>query len=337
MKVLVTGAAGFIGFHVSQYLCNRGDEVVGIDNLNDYYDVSLKEARLRQLEPLNNFRFIKLDIADRDGMATLFEAEAFERVVHLAAQAGVRYSIENPHAYADSNLVGFLNILEGCRHAKVDHLVYASSSSVYGANEKTPFSEGDNVDHPMSLYAASKKANEAMAHSYSQLYNLPTTGLRFFTVYGPWGRPDMSPILFARAITDGKPIRVFNYGKHRRDFTYIDDIVEGVVRTLDLVAQANPIWSGLDPDPASSKAPWRIYNIGNSQPVELLYYIECIEKSLGKTTEKEMLPLQSGDVEHTFADVEALMRYTGYQPNTPIEQGVDKFISWFKVFYAQVD
>jgi len=334
MKVLVTGAAGFIGFHVSQYLCNRGDDVVGIDNLNDYYEVSLKEARLSQLEPITNFRFIKLDIADRDGIAELFETEAFDRVVHLAAQAGVRYSIENPHAYADSNLVGFLNILEGCRHTKVEHLVYASSSSVYGANETIPFSESDNVDHPVSLYAASKKANEAMAHSYSQLYNLSTTGLRFFTVYGPWGRPDMSPILFARAITDGKPLKVFNYGKHRRDFTYIDDIVEGVVRTLDRVAQPNPAWSGLDPNPANSKAPWRLYNIGNSQPVELLHYIECIEKSLGKTTEKEMLPLQPGDVEHTYADVEALMRDTGYQPNTPIEDGVDKFISWFKEYYG---
>lgn len=334
MKVLVTGAAGFIGFHVSQYLCNRGDEVIGIDNLNDYYEVSLKEARLSQLEPLSNFRFIKLDIADRGGMAKLFELEDFDRVVHLAAQAGVRYSIENPHAYADSNLVGFLNILEGCRHAKVEHLVYASSSSVYGANETTPFSENDNVDHPVSLYAASKKANEAMAHSYSQLYNLPTTGLRFFTVYGPWGRPDMSPILFARAITEGKPLKVFNYGKHRRDFTYIDDIVEGVVRTLDRVAQPNLDWSGVGPSPASSKAPWRIYNIGNSQPVELLYYIECIEKSLGKTTEKEMLPLQPGDVEHTYADVEALMRDTGYQPNTQIEEGVDKFICWFRGYYA---
>jgi UDP-glucuronate 4-epimerase len=334
MKILVTGAAGFIGFHVSQWLCNRGDEVVGIDNLNDYYEVSLKEVRLSQLEPLSNFRFIKLDIADRDGLTKLFSEEKFDRVVHLAAQAGVRYSIENPHAYADSNLVGFLNILEGCRHNQIEHLVYASSSSVYGANETIPFSENNNVDHPVSLYAASKKANEAMAHSYSQLYNLPTTGLRFFTVYGPWGRPDMSPILFARAITEDKPLKVFNYGKHRRDFTYIDDIVQGVVRSLDNVAQPNPEWSGLDPDPATSKAPWRIYNIGNSQPVELLYYIECIEKSLGKTTEKELLPLQPGDVEHTYADVTALMRDTGYQPNTPIEEGVEKFIAWFKSYYC---
>ena len=333
MKILVTGAAGFIGFHVSQWLCERGDVVVGIDNLNDYYEVSLKEARLSQLKPLSNFRFIKLDIADRDGLAKLFANEQFDRVVHLAAQAGVRYSIENPHAYVDSNLVGFLHILEGCRHNQVEHLVYASSSSVYGANETIPFSENDNIDHPVSLYAASKKANEAMAHSYSKLYNLPTTGLRFFTVYGPWGRPDMSPILFAKAISEGKPLKVFNYGKHRRDFTFIDDIVQGVVRTLDNIAKPNPEWSGLNPDPATSKAPWRIYNIGNSQPVELLYYIECIEKSLGKTTEKELLPLQPGDVEHTYADVTALMRDTGYQPNTPIEDGVESFVNWFKTYY----
>jgi UDP-glucuronate 4-epimerase len=333
MKILVTGAAGFIGFHVSKFLCERGDEVVGIDNLNDYYDVSLKEARLAQLKPYDNFLFIKLDIADREGLANLFTEEKFDRVVHLAAQAGVRYSIENPHAYADSNLVGFLNIIEGCRHNRVEHLVYASSSSVYGANQTIPFSESDNVDHPVSLYAASKKANEAMAHSYSQLYDLPTTGLRFFTVYGPWGRPDMSPILFAKAITEGKPLKVFNYGKHRRDFTYIDDIVEGVVRTLDRIAQPNSDWSGLNPDPASSKAPWRVYNIGNSQPIELLHYIECIEKSLGKTTEKELLPLQPGDVEHTYADVNRLMADTGYRPNTPIEQGVGMFIEWFKGYY----
>ena len=333
MKILVTGAAGFIGFHVSQVLCGRGDEVVGIDNLNDYYAVSLKEARLAQLEPLENFRFIKLDLANRAGMEQLFADEGFDRVVHLGAQAGVRYSIENPHAYADSNLVGFLNILEGCRHNEVEHLVYASSSSVYGANETIPFSEEDNVDHPVSLYAATKKANEAMAHSYSQLYNLPTTGLRFFTVYGPWGRPDMSPILFADAINQGKPLKVFNYGKHRRDFTYIDDIVEGVVRTLDRIAQPDPNWSGLKPNPSSSKAPWRVYNIGNSQPVELLYYIECLEQAFGKTTEKTLLPLQPGDVEHTYADVTALMRDTGYEPNTPIEEGVAKFAEWYRGYY----
>jgi UDP-glucuronate 4-epimerase len=333
MKILVTGAAGFIGFHVSQVLCGRGDEVVGIDNLNDYYAVSLKEARLAQLEPLENFRFIKLDLADRSGMEQLFAVEKFDRVVHLGAQAGVRYSIENPHAYADSNLIGFLNILEGCRHHNVEHLVYASSSSVYGANETIPFSEENNVDHPVSLYAATKKANEAMAHSYSQLYSLPTTGLRFFTVYGPWGRPDMSPILFADAINQGKPLKVFNYGKHRRDFTYIDDIVEGVVRTLDRIAQPDPDWSGLKPNPSSSKAPWRVYNIGNSQPVELLYYIECLEQAFGKTTEKTLLPLQPGDVEHTYADVTALMRDTGYEPNTPIEEGVAKFAEWYRGYY----
>ena len=333
MKILVTGAAGFIGFHVSQVLCGRGDEVVGIDNLNDYYAVSLKEARLAQLEPLENFRFIKLDLADRSGMERLFAEEKFDRVVHLGAQAGVRYSIENPHAYADSNLIGFLNILEGCRHHNVEHLVYASSSSVYGANETIPFSEEDNVDHPVSLYAATKKANEAMAHSYSQLYSLPTTGLRFFTVYGPWGRPDMSPILFADAINQGKPLKVFNYGKHRRDFTYIDDIVEGVVRTLDRIALPDPVWSGLKPNPSSSKAPWRVYNIGNSQPVELLYYIECLEQAFGKTTEKTLLPLQPGDVEHTYADVSALMRDTGYEPNTPIEEGVAKFAEWYRGYY----
>ena len=333
MKVLVTGAAGFIGFHVSRYLCERGDAVVGIDNLNNYYDVKLKHARLDRLAPFENFKFIKLDIADRSGLETLFLDEGFDRVVHLAAQAGVRYSIENPHAYADSNLVGFLNILEGCRNTNIEHLVYASSSSVYGANESIPFSERDNVDHPVSLYAATKKANEAMAHSYSQLYGLPTTGLRFFTVYGPWGRPDMSPILFARAITDGKPLKVFNYGKHRRDFTYIDDIVKGVVCTLDCAAKPNPDWSGADPEPASSKAPWRIYNIGNSQPVELLYYIECIEKSLGKTTKKELLPLQPGDVEHTYADVTILMKDTAYRPSTPIEKGVEFFCSWYVDYY----
>lgn len=333
MKVLVTGVAGFIGFHASRYLLERGDEVVGIDNLNDYYEVSLKQARLEQLRPYGAFRFVKMDIADRDAVANLFGAERFDRVVHLAAQAGVRYSLENPHAYVDSNLVGFVNILEGCRHNRVEHLVYASSSSVYGANETMPFTERDNVDHPVSLYAATKKANELMAHTYSHLYNLPTTGLRFFTVYGPWGRPDMSPFLFTRAILEGKPLKIFNHGKHRRDFTYIGDIVEGVVRTLDRIPAGNSSWSGLDPDPSSSRAPWKVYNIGNSQPVELLRYIELIEQALGKTTEKQLLPLQPGDVEHTYADVSALMRDTGYQPKMTIENGIAEFIAWYTNFY----
>lgn len=333
MKVLVTGAAGFIGFHVSQALLARGDEVVGIDNLNDYYEVALKDARLAQLTPHERFRFIRMDIGDRVAMADLFETEGFEKVVHLAAQAGVRYSLENPHAYADSNLVGFLNILEGCRQTHVKHLVYASSSSVYGANESMPFAVHDNVDHPVSLYAATKKANELMAHSYSHLYGLPTTGLRFFTVYGPWGRPDMSPFLFVRAILEGKPLKVFNHGKHRRDFTYIDDIVDGVIRVLDHVAAPNAQWSGLKPDPASSAAPWRLYNIGNSQPVELLDYINHIEQALGKTTHKELLPLQPGDVEHTYADVKQLKLDTGYAPSTPIQSGIQRFVNWYKDFY----
>lgn len=337
MKILVTGSAGFIGFHVSKWLCDRGDEVVGIDNLNDYYEVSLKEARLAQLEPFSCFKFIRLDIADRDGMSALFSKENFDRVVHLAAQAGVRYSIENPHAYVDSNIVGFLNVLEGCRTHNVEHLVYASSSSVYGANESIPFSERDNVDHPVSFYAATKKANESMAHSYSQLYSLPTTGLRFFTVYGPWGRPDMSPTLFAKAITEGKPVRVFNYGKHRRDFTYIDDIVQGVVRTLDKVAEPNLEWSGKSPDPSSSKAPWRIYNIGNSEPVELLYYIECLEKALSKAAEKELLPLQPGDVEDTYADVRSLVNDVGYHPKMSIDEGVEKFANWYVDYYLDLE
>lgn len=333
MKVLVTGAAGFIGFHVCRYLLARGDQVVGIDNLNDYYEVELKHARLDELKPSREFRFVRMDIADRAAMASLFAAEGFERVVHLAAQAGVRYSLENPHAYADSNLLGFLNVLEGCRQAKIEHLVYASSSSVYGANETMPFGVHDNVDHPVSLYAATKKANELMAHSYSHLYGLPTTGLRFFTVYGPWGRPDMSPFLFTRAILDGQPLKVFNHGKHRRDFTYIDDIVEGVVHCLDRVAQPNAEWSGLQPDPSSSKAPWRVYNIGNSEPVELLRYIELIEAALGKTTVKELLPLQPGDVEHTFADVADLVRDTGYKPKVSVDEGIKRFVSWYCSFY----
>ena len=320
MKILVTGAAGFIGYHVSKTLCERGDEVVGIDNLNDYYDVSLKEARLEQLKPYDNFHFFKMDIADRPTIENLFKEKGFNKVVHLAAQAGVRYSIENPHAYADSNLVGYLNILEGCRHNKIEHLVYASSSSVYGANKKIPFSESDNVDRPVSLYAATKKANELMAHSYSHLYDLPTTGLRFFTVYGPWGRPDMSPMLFAKAITEGKPIKIFNYGKHKRDFTYIDDIVEGVTRCLD----SNSV---------DSYAAWNIFNIGNNQPVKLLYYIELLEKSFGQETEKQLLPLQPGDVEETFADIDALNNSVGYMPRVSIEKGIKLFSDWYKNFY----
>ena len=333
MKVLVTGVAGFIGFFVARVLCERGDEVVGVDNLNDYYDVGLKQARLANLKDLVNFKFINLDIADREAIDTLFNDNGFQRIVHLAAQAGVRYSLENPYAYVDSNIVGFMNLLQAARQQNVEHLVYASSSSVYGANESMPFRTEDNVDHPVSLYAATKKANELMAHSYSHLYQLPTTGLRFFTVYGPWGRPDMSPFLFARAILAGEPIKVFNYGRHRRDFTYIDDIVEGTVRCMDRIPAGNPQWSGLQPDPSSSRAPWRIYNIGNSEPVELLDYIELMEKAFGKTTEKELLPLQPGDVEHTYADVSALRDEVGYKPQVSIEEGLKRFAEWYRQFY----
>lgn len=336
MKVLVTGAAGFIGSHVSLYLLERGDEVVGLDNLNDYYDVNLKLARLERVrnhKNADNFSFVKIDVAERDNMATLFEEQQFDKVVHLAAQAGVRYSLENPHAYIDANIVGYTNILEGCRHNNVKHLVYASSSSVYGANESMPFSVHDNVDHPLSLYAASKKANELMAHTYSHLYGLPTTGLRFFTVYGPWGRPDMALFLFTKAILAGDPIKVFNYGKHRRDFTYIDDIVEGIIRTLDNTAQPNTNWSGENPDPGTSKAPWRVYNIGNQSPTELLDYITLLEKKLGKKAEKELLPLQPGDVPDTYADVEALVEDVGYKPETPVEVGIGRFVDWYLSFY----
>lgn len=338
MKVLVTGVAGFIGFHTAQYLLNRGDEVVGIDNLNDYYDVSLKEARLDVIQNADDikdrFTFFKLDLVDRPEIESLFSHHKFDKVVHLAAQAGVRYSIENPHAYIESNIMGFMNILEGCRHNKVQHLVYASSSSVYGANESMPFSVHDNVDHPVSLYAATKKSNELMAHTYSHLYQLPTTGLRFFTVYGPWGRPDMSPFLFAKAIFEGKPLKVFNYGNHKRDFTYIDDIVEGIIRTLDHTAQVNSEWSGKEPDSATSKAPWRVYNIGAQEPVHLLEYIKTIEKHAGKETEKEMLPMQPGDVEATFADVEDLAVDVGYRPETSLDKGIGEFISWYKNYYV---
>jgi len=333
MKILVTGAAGFIGFHLSKYLLARGDEVVGLDNMNDYYEVSLKEARLVQLTGEENFRFVKMDLADRDGMAALFKTERFERVVNLSAQAGVRYSLTNPHAYIDSNIEGFINILEGCRYNEVEHLVYASSSSVYGANTSMPFSVHDNVDHPVSLYAATKKANELMAHTYSHLYGLPTTGLRFFTVYGPWGRPDMALFLFTKAILAGEPIKVFNYGKMRRDFTYVDDIVEGVVRTLDKVAAPNVNWSGAEPDPGTSSAPYRIYNIGNNQPVELMHMIKTLEKALGKTAEKEMLPIQAGDVPQTYADVDALIGDVGFRPATTIEHGVARFVDWYREFY----
>lgn len=333
MKILVTGVAGFIGMHAALRLLERGDEVVGIDNLNDYYDVSLKEARLNQLTDKQNFRFIKIDIADRATIAKLFEDEKFEKVVHLAAQAGVRYSITNPNAYVDSNLVGFVNILEGCRHNKVQHLVYASSSSVYGGNTKMPFSEQDNVDHPVSLYAATKKANELMAHTYSHLYAIPTTGLRFFTVYGPWGRPDMSPSLFARAIFEGRKIDVFNHGKMQRDFTYIDDIVEGVVRVLDKPAMANSVYDAMRPDPSSSNAPWRIFNIGNHQPVELIKYIEVIEKAVGKPALINFKPMQDGDVLATFADTELLVSWTSFAPTTTLEAGLRRFVEWIKKYH----
>lgn len=333
MKVLITGTAGFIGSNVAHYLLNRGDEVIGLDNLNDYYDVNLKKARLARLTSRPGFTDVRLNLEDRTGMAQLFAKHKPERVVHLAAQAGVRYSLVNPQAYIDSNIVGTTNILEGCRHNAVEHLVYASSSSVYGANTKMPFSVHDNVDHPVSLYAASKKANELMAHTYSHLFNLPTTGLRFFTVYGPWGRPDMALFLFTKAILEGKPIDVFNYGKCRRDFTYIDDIVEGVVRTLDRIPEPNPEWSGDNPDCGTSYAPYRIYNIGNNQPVELLRFIEIIEECLGQRAEKNLLPLQPGDVPATYANVDDLMRDVGFKPATAIETGISNFVEWYRDYY----
>ena len=333
MKLLVTGAAGFIGMQVALRLLQRGDEVVGLDNLNDYYDVTLKQNRLKVLEEHSKFRFCKMDLADTSGVTTLFAAEKFPRVIHLAAQAGVRYSLKNPHAYINSNIVAFMNILEACRHNQVEHLSYASSSSVYGANTKLPFSVHDNVDHPVSLYAATKKANELMAHTYSHLYGLATTGLRFFTVYGPWGRPDMALFLFTRSILEGRPIDVFNHGKMMRDFTYIDDIVEGVIQVSDRPAAANQQWSGDHPDPATSYTSYRLYNIGNNTPVELMHLIEVLEKSLGRKAEKNFLPMQAGDVPATFANVDDLMRDTGFRPATPIEVGVQRFVDWYKAYY----
>ncbi len=333
MKILLTGAAGFIGMHTTLALLARGDDVIGVDSLNAYYDVTLKHARLQQLEGKPGFRFVKADIADRAAMTALFAAEKPQRVINLAAQAGVRYGSENPAAYIDANLVGFGNILEGCRHAEVQHLVYASSSSVYGSNTAMPFSEANGADHPLSLYAATKKANEGMAHAYAHLYGLPVTGLRFFTVYGPWGRPDMSLFSFTKKILSGEPIEVFNNGRHARDFTYIDDIVQGVVRTADHVAAPDPAFDASHPRPDISRAPARIYNIGNNQPVDLMYFIECLEKALGLTATKIMLPLQPGDVEKTFANVDALSEAVGFRPQTPIEEGIRRFVAWYRNFY----
>ena len=335
MKILVTGAAGFIGSTLTHRLLDRGDQVVGIDNLNDYYDVRLKQARLDRLRARDGFVFQKLDIVERKGMAELFSANKFDAVVHLAAQAGVRYSIENPSAYIDANLVGFLHVLEGCRHSRVGHLVFASSSSVYGANTRLPFSEHDNVDHPVSLYAATKKANELMAHSYASLYGMSCTGLRFFTVYGPWGRPDMALFKFTEGNLAGRPIPVFNRGDMVRDFTYVDDIVEGVIRTMDKPAAPAAGWSGERPDPATSYAPWRIFNIGNNQPVKLMRYIEVLEQCLGKKAQLELLPMQPGDVPATFADVGELQKAVGYKPQTPIEVGVRRFAEWYQSYYRK--
>lgn len=333
MSILVTGGAGFIGMHVIQSLLSRGEVVVGVDSLNDYYDVSLKEARLAQLNGRDGFTFERLDVVDMPALADCFARHKVRRVVHLAAQAGVRYSITNPHAYGSANLVGFLNILEACRHQEIEHLVYASSSSIYGGNRKMPFSERDAVDHPVSLYAATKKANELMAHSYSHLYGLPTTGLRFFTVYGPWGRPDMSPVLFARAIFEGRPIDVFNHGRMQRDFTYIDDIVEGVVRVLDKPAVANSDYDEFTPDPATSNAPWRIFNIGNHQSVELIDYIGLIESAIGKPAIKNFMPMQAGDILATYADTQSLNEWVGFAPSTPLDTGLSRFTQWVRDYY----
>ena len=333
MTILVTGAAGFIGYHVAERLLARGDTVVGLDNLNAYYDVSLKEARLARLAARPGYRFAKLDLADRDGVAALFARDRPTRVVHLAAQAGVRYSLENPHAYVDSNVAGFVNILEGCRHSGVEHLVYASSSSVYGGNTRMPFSEHDNIDHPVSLYAATKKANELMAHTYSHLFRLPTTGLRFFTVYGPWGRPDMALFLFTRAILDGRPIDVFNNGHMVRDFTYVDDIVEGVIRVLDRPAEPNPAFDSAEPDPGTSNAPYRVFNIGNSRPTPLADYIGALEEALGRKAERNYLPMQPGDVPATAANTDELDAWVGFKPATPVREGVRRFVEWYREFY----
>ncbi|MFN0067516.1 MAG: NAD-dependent epimerase [Limisphaerales bacterium] len=333
MKILLTGAAGFIGMHVAERLLARGEEVLGLDNLNDYYDPHLKEARLARLTPQAGFRFARVALHDRAAMERAFSEFQPERVVHLAAQAGVRYSLQNPHAYADSNLTGFLNILEGCRHAKAGHLVFASSSSVYGLNTKQPFSVEDSVDHPISLYAATKKANELMAHTYAHLYSMPCTGLRFFTVYGPWGRPDMATFLFTRAILEGRPIELFNHGRMRRDFTYVDDIAEGVVRVLDRPAAGDPAWDPAAPHPGRSRAPYRLYNIGNHQPVELLEFVSTLESALGRKAEINSLPMQPGDVEATYADVHDLEQDTGFKPATPLAEGLRRFVAWYREYY----
>lgn len=335
-KVLVTGAAGFIGFHLCKRLIDRGDEIIGIDNLNNYYEVTLKVERLKHIEGRGRFKFIKMDIMDKNSIAMLFDKEKFDIVVNLAAQTGVGYSLINPHAYIDSNIVGFTNILEGCRHNKTGHLVFASSSSVYGANTQMPFSVHQNVDHPLSLYAATKKANELMAHTYSHLYNLPCTGLRFFSVYGPWGRPDMVLFLFTKAILDGKPIAVYNHGKMQRDFTYIDDIVEGIVRVMDQVPTPNPHWSGNNPDTATSYAPYRLYNIGNNNPIDLLRFIEILEDCLERKAEKNFLPMQPGDVPSTSADVDDLTKNVGFKPTTPLETGIKEFVCWYRNYYGKM-
>ena len=332
-KILVTGAAGFIGFHLSRRLLKEGDTVVGLDNLNDYYDVSLKQARLKLLQENEGFRFIRANLADRNELDSLFAKNGFEIVVNLAAQAGVRYSLKNPYAYLDSNLTGFLNILEGCRHHPVKHLVFASSSSVYGGNTRMPFSTRDNVDHPLSLYAATKKSNELMAHAYASLYRIPCTGLRFFTVYGPWGRPDMALFLFTRAILENRPIDVFNHGKMKRDFTYIDDIVEGVIRVLDRIPDPDPAWRGDSPDPSSSFAPYRLYNIGNNRPVDLMEYITTLEDQLGRKAVRNLLPMQAGDVPATCADVDDLTAAVGFRPATPIKEGIRRFVAWYREYY----